>query len=272
MTRIGRVGKAVALQPLRLLEIAESYRLQRLTGDHPVGLEYRRVYHVHVRKTGGTSLNHMFLALATEESHRAYKQMAMSLTKQLLRDGKVYVGWSPRLIERGAYFYAFSHIPYHELHLPDSTFTVTMLRDPVWRLLSDYRETLRARETNSSHPFLSQSRQRLGGSLDDYLDVLPETVLLHQLNMFSKALSVDEAFKNVVGCSHFFPAEEFDEGVRELNDKLELELEPIHVRKTERGYDPSPSELDRLRTLLRPEIDLYDRVREAWVSRRGKAG
>ena len=126
--------------------------------------------------------------------------------------------------------------------------------------------------TEESH--LSQTRQRLGGSLDDYLDMLPETVLLYQLNMFSKALSVDEAFKNVVGCSHFFPAEEFYEGVRELNDKLELELElePIHVRKTERGYDPSPSELDRLRTLLRPEIDLYDRVREAWVSRRGKAG
>ena len=39
---------------------------------------YKRVYHAHIRKTGGASLNHIFLAVKRADTPAAYEELAAS--------------------------------------------------------------------------------------------------------------------------------------------------------------------------------------------------
>lgn len=55
---------------------------------------YKRVYLVHIRKMGGTSLNNMFLSLSGEDSSQLYAQLAQTPDHRLLSNGKIYVGWN----------------------------------------------------------------------------------------------------------------------------------------------------------------------------------
>lgn len=91
----------------------------------------KRIYLVHIRKTGGTSLNKMFLAESGREASEFYEKLGLAPQRRLASNGLVFVGWHPRLLNRGNYFYGFSHVPLHQLKLRKGTFTVTCFRDPV---------------------------------------------------------------------------------------------------------------------------------------------
>ena len=99
---------------------------------------YKRIYFVHIRKTGGTSFNHMFLSLSGEDSKSLYSQLCRTRENRILSNGLIYVGWNTRHINKGNYFYGFSHTPLHKLDLPNETFTVSCFRDPVRRVVSHY--------------------------------------------------------------------------------------------------------------------------------------
>ena len=75
---------------------------------------YRRIYLVHVRKTGGTSLNYMFLSTGGQDGSAVYDDINRSRPHRVVRDGRIFVGWDIDLINRGDYFYAFSHTPLHQ--------------------------------------------------------------------------------------------------------------------------------------------------------------
>jgi hypothetical protein len=99
---------------------------------------YERIYHYHVRKTAGTSLDTAFwalggpelAALASSEAVRGARTGANGLT---------FVRHDTRLIAAGDYFYASSHEPAHQVKVPPGTYTVTILRDPAARAISYYR-------------------------------------------------------------------------------------------------------------------------------------
>ena len=72
----------------------------------------KRVYHFHVRKTAGTSLNSAFWALG------GFDLGAISDRQAVEGNGLRFVRGNRRLIEEGDYFFANSHLPAHELRLP----------------------------------------------------------------------------------------------------------------------------------------------------------
>lgn len=249
----GVVASGIAIAKERKYsEITETYDLNG----------YKRVYLFHIRKTGGTSLNNMFLSLSGEDSSQLYAQLAQTPDHRLLRNGKVYVGWNVRHINKGMYYYAFSHIPFHKLSLPDKTFTVSCFRDPAKRVISHYNMLMDFHVNEIDHPCMETEGKWLGKDFDDFLSKIPREHLLNQLYMFSSDFNVREAVSNVQKLSHFFFSDNFNKGVDELNDKTGLNLEAVHIRKASYQAQISEGGLAALREMLNDEYQFLNSIQE----------
>jgi hypothetical protein len=128
---------------------------------------YRRVYHFHVRKTAGTSLNAAFWALGGIEPS-AMRPSVEVVTGNGLR----FVRGNHNLIANGDYLFASTHWQKCHVQIPPDTFTVTILRDPVSRVLSYLRYLqwiMATAESESDDPFATDVRAEsrfLTGGLD----------------------------------------------------------------------------------------------------------
>lgn len=236
-------------------EVASKYDLQG----------YKRIYLVHIRKTGGTSLNNMFLSLSGVDSTSLYRQLAENPVHRLIVNGLIFVGWNVRYINKGSYYYAFSHTPLHKLNLPENTFTVTCFRDPVKRVVSHYNMLMDYQENNISHPCMLIEGKWLGESFDDFILNLPKDHLLNQLFMFSDLYNVDEAVENVQQLSHYFFSDTFESGVHDLNRKTGLNLKSIHIRKSSYHVQVSDDSLSRLRRMLDKEYIFLEHLKDVQV-------
>jgi hypothetical protein len=203
----------------------------------------------------------MFLALSRSNPHTLYGKLHRAPDRRLMRMGKIFVEGTRKLITEGHYFYAFSHIPLHRLRLPEGTFTITCLRDPVKRVLSLYNMLMYYSVKNIPHPGMTRDGKLLGNSFEDFIERIPPEDLLNQLYMFSEQFSVDEAEERIRSLSHFFMTEEFEKGVQELNTKTGLNLRPIHTRKSEFKAEISDDSILRLRQKLEKEYELVERLR-----------
>ena len=222
---------------------------------------YKRIYHYHVRKAGGTSLNFMFLSLGGEDGKSVYRKLTKAFDFRYIYKTKVFVAWNKIMLERQDYFYGFSHIPAHKINLPKDTFTITIIRDPVRRLLSHYRMLIEFKEKKSSHPGFLEEQGWLTGGFFGFAKRMPREHLLRQLYMFSSNYNVHEAFEKITNCGHFLITEEFKEGVKELNNKLGLTLKPIHVRKSNKK-EQQKIETSEVEEILKPEIELYEKLKK----------
>lgn len=223
---------------------------------------YKRIYLVHIRKTGGTSLNHIFLNLPGEDSASLYERLAQKPDHRLLCGDKVYVGWNVEYINKGNYFYAFSHAPLHALDLPEGAFTITCFRDPVQRVISHYNMLMDFQVNKIEHPCMNVEGKWLGGSFDDFLQRMPEEHLLNQLYMFSARYDINEAVEKVASLSHFFFTENFIAGIDELNRKTGLDLEAMHMRKASYRAQIPEAAIEKLRQMLDKEYVFLERVRK----------
>jgi hypothetical protein len=239
---------------------------------------YERVYHFHVRKTAGTSLNSAFWALAGLDLR------AMADRQVAEGNGLRMVRGNTRLIEEGDYFFANSHQPAHALRLPPGTFTVTILRDPAARAISYYGYLLWARSGEASRdaePFLDEVRaegafldrgrggllgrlspRRREASFRDFLAGVPASHLLTQLQMFSARLDPGEAAENALACSAVCFTETFPADLRALAHELQLDLEERRERSFGEKAVLTEAELGLLHERLAPEYTMIERVRE----------
>jgi hypothetical protein len=197
------------------------------------GTPWDRIYHFHNRKTGGTSLNRTFLEFDGGDSLARYKSLAQAKKNKISVGGKVFIGWNKKLIEKGNYFYAFSHIPYHYLNLPQNTFTVTCFRDPFNRLLSHYRMLKSFSKEKIQHPCMETEGNWLGNSFEDFLHLIPREHRLVQLYNFSPTLNVEEAVEAVKQINQIVFTENFSMGVSSINKKTGLSLKSLHIRQNE---------------------------------------
>lgn len=221
---------------------------------------HQRAYHYHVRKTGGTSINFEFLRLATQEPLELYGQLAARNSHRIESNGVVIVGWNRSLIRSGRFHYAFSHTPYEEISLPTSTYTFTILRDPVKRVVSHYRMLLELQQHQPHHPALRTESAWVGESFGDFLTNAPADTLLGQLSMFSSSLDSSKAAERVKGLSTFFTIDDFEAGVAKLGDDLSVPLSNIHVRDSRVALKPSSQEIRIAKNLLEPEYDMLSEL------------
>jgi len=200
----------------------------------------------------------MFLSLGGESREDVYRRLNKKPNHRVISNDKVFVAWNRWLIQKGCYFYAFSHIPQHELRLPDRTFTITCLRDPAERVISHYKMLEEFRRENIPHPCMKTEGRWLGSSFDDFLERIPKEHLLNQLYMFSKKFDVNEAQDNILKCSHFFFTERFSQGISHLSSKIGIQLKPVRLRTSTIDFDVNEKETNRLRMRLEDEYKLME--------------
>jgi hypothetical protein len=119
-----------------------------------------RIYHFHIRKTGGSSLDSAFLALGGSELGTIAERAKFD--ENLVEgNGLKFVQHDIDRIAAGDYFFASSHEPIFRLRIPPGTFTLTILRDPVARAVSYLRYLLWARANPTAYdlePYLDKVR------------------------------------------------------------------------------------------------------------------
>ncbi len=249
----------------------ERWRIRRACAGYRLPGGYRRVFHYHVRKTAGTSLNAAFWALGGLE-------LAGFGEPCCARRGEhVFVRHDPALIERGQYLFANGHHSAHTLNLPDATFTVTILRDPIQRLLSYYRYLRFVRDdpaASAREPYgelMREEIESLGADFCDFLGRVPKPHLLAQLHMFSRTYDVAEATERVLSCSAVLFTETYAQDLARLADRLGLVLPVLYKRRFGEPFKPGVRALKHARGLLADELDFVAAVSRG-LGREGRRG
>ena len=222
--------------------------------------EYERIYFYHVRKTAGTSISMAFFSLSGEDPRKVERRLF--LTSFVRSGGYRFVEHNAQLIQGGRYFYGVSHLPSYVARPPaEGTFTFTVLRDPVWRVVSLYRY-LRSADADKGLAFGAPAAERAWaqGSFTEFLECAPREHLLRQLYTFSPTGSVAETVDEIGKLSLVMRTESLAEGIASLEQMTGLRLDVGHERaSSESGVIPD-AELDQARTLLAPEYEILEQL------------
>lgn len=223
----------------------------------------RPIYHYHIRKTAGTSINYAFFSHSGYHDLSAfYRRLSRKYNHRLIAREKVFVGWNKRLLKQGNYFYGFSHIPAHKLRLPDGAYTFTTFRDPLKRLTSHYNMLRKLKARPKNPVYIQEEFQWLGHSFADFAAQVPKQHLLNQLYMFSKDYSVAEAFDRLSQVNQILYSENLQEGLDALAADLELDLPEFHQNISPKQQDIPQDEIDKALGLLAPEYELLDKLKQ----------
>jgi hypothetical protein len=205
----------------------------------------------------------MFLGWDGGDGRERYEKLTRADRNRIAVGPRVFVGWNQKLIESGAYFYAFSHLPFHQVRLPSDTMTVTCFRDPAARLFSHYRMLREYQRDGVRHPCMQEEEAWLGRSFGDFLQRVPREHALCQLYMFSPSFSVEEGLASVAHVSHVLFTEDFARGIEELNRQTALNLRSIHSRKTSFQEALDPEDEARARQVLEKEYVFLEKLKAA---------
>jgi hypothetical protein len=214
-----------SINPLRNYRAFVVAKKRKLAG-------YSSVYHVHIMKTGGTSLNNMFLNLSDPiEIKNKYHALMDATDLRLILKDWVYIAWNNWLVKWPFWNYAWSHSPFYKVRLPKGTFIITCIRNPEKRLYSRYKHLVT--NFNRGRPLRPNKieYEYLGNNFQEYLKKIPSYDMAHQLHMFSKKLDRREALNNLEQVDFIISTEHFNEDIQILNKILNIELSTIHTRQ-----------------------------------------
>jgi hypothetical protein len=222
--------------------------------------EFERIYHVHSRKTAGTSVNQMFLALSQPDDVNAL-YAALARPPYNVGSGEWrFSAWTATALKHPQFHYGFSHVPLWQLDLPPRTFRFTVLRDPVARVRSLYDMLAGYRDTQSRHPDHQPQIEWVKDGFAGFLERAPKAELLGQLSMFSKKLDPQEGLDAVGELEMIVALEKLEPALKQMGSRFGLPLYAQHTRAATQRYTPTPEELRRLRGLLAPEQWFYERA------------
>lgn len=229
----------------------------------PEGID--RVYHIHIRKSAGTSINSAFWGL------EGYNLKAVRREPIILGKRLSFVRYSKALIEKGDYFYASAHFARWQLNLKPNTFTFTMLRDPYERLTSLYKyynwvdqiDDETGYKLDPSYYVLKEQLHLLGNSFTDFMNNLSNKYLYNQLYTFSEQLDVDEALRNIEKVDRVYFKDNFQASVEDLKNTLQLkELKFKNERRFENVHFTITEEEKTVAiNALKKEREFYDKVK-----------
>lgn len=228
---------------------------------------YKRVYHFHIRKSAGTSVNAAFWALGGL-SLKKLKREPLAIGNNL-----IFVRNSKDLIEAGNFHYANSHLPFWTLDIPKDTFTFCIFRDPYERLISLFRylkwvEEMPDEAIKTDPYFLSLKieSQHVRNGFSDYIDNLSKKHLMNQLYMFSRDCDVQTAVRNVEKLSAVFFQHNFNNSIHDLSQTLNLDLSIKRERGNSRKVPINISEAEKEKAMqyLQPEFEFYNIIKNRY--------
>jgi hypothetical protein len=222
------------------------------------------VYFFHIRKTAGTSLAKSFESLGGEDPNQVERRMSRHAFAARSGDYLFVHKGDSLMLRMSPFTFAWSHAPFWSLRVPRDTLTVTILRDPLQRVLSHY-SYLADETADAGHRFKASpyARSLVGGGLDDFIRRARLSLLVNQLYTFSEQLDPSEAAERIRGLSLYFFSESFDEGVKALSTRASL---PLPVRRERVSSvsvaGPDRDSIVRLRRILEPEYTMLSLLRK----------
>lgn len=256
----GQSGRAKLDElPTRLAWL--DYRYQHLSRSYKLPGGFKRIYCYHVRKTAGTSLHFSFLSLGNEDPILVQQRLEASRQHHTISGRYAFVAHQPNVLEQGHYFYGWSHLAAHEIAIPKKTFTITILRDPMERVISYYSYLLQGDPPEMAFAVPEAEHALAAEGFSRFLEQLPREHLLRQLFMFSRSYSPTEAEDRIGRCSCVMFTEEYESDLAALARRLRLPLVGRHERQTRASIGLSDQDCSQLRELLEPEYKFIDRIR-----------
>jgi hypothetical protein len=221
-----------------------------------------RVYHYHIRKSGGTSINSIFWELA------GYNSLSSVNTEPILiGNHKSIVRIDKKLIESGDYFYASSHFPLWSLHLKPNTFTFTILREPYERVVSLYKyyqwvyqvDEKIAPKIDPSYYYLKKQTHLQNVSFLEFISNLSKKHLYGELYFYSEKMLINEALINLEKVDVVFFKDNFLEIMPTLSRKLNLNFKNISRERSFQNiiYSINDEEEKFAKNILKNEIEFY---------------
>jgi len=259
------VWKTIARKGLFLLQWIPMYRHEHLKMKHRSNTSpQKKIYFYHVQKSAGTSLVKAFESLGGEDP--------LEVEARMIRPG--YTAWTAGhlLVHTGDSFilrltpftFAWSHQPFWKVKLPSNTFTVTILRDPIDRIVSLYCYGI-DREADKMSRFKASPyiREITSNGFETFLNACPPSLLLNQLYIFSRSLNPDQAASKIRSLSLYFFTEYFSQGMEKLSTETHFTLPIRRERSTSSSslICLSSSTRHRLREILEPEYQMIEELR-----------
>lgn len=221
---------------------------------------YERIYHFHIRKTAGSSINAAFRNAFEPFVHGSAKENLLHRREWIVHGGQIYVTHNKYLINRGDYFYGDGHACFEDVDVPERTLKLTIVRDPVKRVISYYRMLKYWQDFDVQHRARGGEEKYLGGSFGEFLELVPPDKLLSQLYMFSKRLSVDDALSNAMKMNFIMTTEKFDSHLSVLSNLVKLKLKVYREKAGYGDVEICDRDMRRLCEYLEPEREFVDKI------------
>ena len=232
----------------------------------PEGID--RVYHIHIRKSAGSSLNNLFFAQADLTLKELWREPLY------IKNGRVFVQHQKEPINRGNYYYASSHYPVWDLQLPPKTFTYCILRDPVDRLVSLYKyycwvaqvDDKTGYANDPSYFVLLAQQNLLNKSFIDFVNELSPKYLYSQLFTFDKDLNPVKGIELLKQVNKVYFFDELNFAINDLVDTLALKPAPLSRERSFKNVSYTVTSEDRklAAEILAPEIEFYNKARQLY--------
>jgi len=224
---------------------------------------FQRIYHNHIRKCAGTSMNLAMIQAMGGDSSTHKELVQRKFHKINLQLGSC-VGWNTAAINRGSFFYAFSHEPLHRLKLNDSTFTFCFLRDPVERVISHYNMLKDLINDDPTHVALIHEKKFAFGDFDHFLNNIPREHLEAQLFNFSSSYNVDEAIDNLRSHINFVcdVKEPNEELLLFISSEFGLNINYRYLRASKTKFKPSSHQYARLESMVSEEAKFMKKAKK----------
>lgn len=225
---------------------------------------FDRVYHYHVRKSGGTSVNDAFWKKCNHSIDTVGREPL------LLGNKKSMVRLNKELIEKGNYFYGSAHFPYWQLSLKPKTYSFTVLRDPYKRILSLYKYYKWIEINSAEHGLkfdpsfehLKSQKHLFQANLVDFIEVLSPKYLYGNIYMFSENLNVDEALDNLKNVNRILFQHKLSQDFTKVSKDLDLgmKIEKKLRKFNNENFDVSDHDIEYAKKTLEKDYDFYNKA------------
>lgn len=222
--------------------------------------QFKRIYHYHIPKTSGTSINAAFYESENIDYALTIRnQFSNLLTRSIKIDGKVFSDHNISLINKSAFYYSWSHYPMEDLDFKTDTYTFTSIREPGERIVSYYRflDDINKFKNDEDYKHMVHLLKNYRDRFDEFIYYLPENIKFAQLNMFSKKLDIDEAIENIKRVNHIIVDNNFDPFIKEIDSIFNISLNLNKINKT---ISKKEIDISILKKELKKEYLFYDYI------------